>query len=157
MIQICLTFMAKQSYCFLGPVSVEEQVSVENVPCARFARYGRKINILTCLWFYVWWKIDLMEPRLKKNTSNSLTKLLAKKSHDLKRPKNSVHLRIGWKRNIQENKKKWIKVCTMFNSYVTGRNLALVSKSLPPSMYAVGPAKFELVKHAVDHENQSVN
>ena len=35
----------------LGPVSVEELVSIENTPSARFARYGIKINILTCLWF----------------------------------------------------------------------------------------------------------
>ena len=32
----------------LGPVSVEELVSIEDAPTARFARYGIKINILTC-------------------------------------------------------------------------------------------------------------
>ena len=35
----------------LGPVSVEELVSVEDASSARFARYGMKVNILTCLWF----------------------------------------------------------------------------------------------------------
>ena len=30
-------------------VSVEELVSVEDTPYACFARYGKKINILTCL------------------------------------------------------------------------------------------------------------
>ena len=35
----------------LGQVNVEELVSVEDVPSARFARYRRKINILTYLWF----------------------------------------------------------------------------------------------------------
>ena len=33
---------------------------------------GRKINIFACLWFQVWWKIDLLEPRLKNPvTENS--------------------------------------------------------------------------------------
>ena len=35
----------------LEPVSVEELVSVEDAPSARFARYGMKINVLACLWF----------------------------------------------------------------------------------------------------------
>ena len=34
----------------LGPLGVEELVSVEDAPCTCFARYGMKINILTCLW-----------------------------------------------------------------------------------------------------------
>ena len=33
----------------LGPVSVEELVNVEDAFSALFPRYGRKINILTCL------------------------------------------------------------------------------------------------------------
>ena len=37
----------------LGPISAEELVSVAVAPSARFARYEIKINILTCLWFYV--------------------------------------------------------------------------------------------------------
>ena len=35
----------------LVPGSVEELVSVEDMPSACFARYGRKINMLTFLWF----------------------------------------------------------------------------------------------------------
>ena len=35
----------------VGPVNVEELVSVGDAPSARFARYGIYINILTCLWF----------------------------------------------------------------------------------------------------------
>ena len=38
---------------FWGPGSVEELVSVEDASSVRFARYGIKINILTCLWFSV--------------------------------------------------------------------------------------------------------
>ena len=33
----------------LGPISVEELVSVEDAPPDRFVRDGIKINILTCL------------------------------------------------------------------------------------------------------------
>ena len=33
------------------PVGVEELVSVEDAPFARFARFGIKLNILICLWF----------------------------------------------------------------------------------------------------------
>ena len=35
----------------LGPVSVEELVSVEDAQYARFACYGIKKDILICLWF----------------------------------------------------------------------------------------------------------
>ena len=35
----------------LGPASVEELVSVEDTHSARFARYGIRTNVLTCLWF----------------------------------------------------------------------------------------------------------
>ena len=41
----------------LGPDGVEDAAS------ARFVRYGRKIDILTCLWLEVRWKLDLKEPR----------------------------------------------------------------------------------------------
>ena len=52
-------------------VSVEGLVSVEDAPSTRFARYGIKMIIITCLGFQVLWKIDLIESRLEKNTSNS--------------------------------------------------------------------------------------
>ena len=55
----------------LRSVSVEDLVSVNDSPSAHFDRYGRNINILTCLWFKVWWKIDLMAPLLKNNTRHS--------------------------------------------------------------------------------------
>ena len=47
-----LTFFSflKLLVVVLGPVDVEELVSVEDAPSSRFARYGMKINILTCLW-----------------------------------------------------------------------------------------------------------
>ena len=35
----------------LGLVSIKYLVSIEDAPSVRFARYGIKINILTCLWF----------------------------------------------------------------------------------------------------------
>ena len=44
----------------LGPVSVEELVSVEDAPSARFACYGIKINILTCIAMV----LGLMENRV---------------------------------------------------------------------------------------------
>ena len=34
----------------LGPVSIAEHVSVEDVLSGRFAPYGRNIIIFTCLW-----------------------------------------------------------------------------------------------------------
>ena len=43
----------------LGPVNVEELVSVEDAASARFARYGMKIIILICLWF-----LGLLENRI---------------------------------------------------------------------------------------------
>ena len=39
---------AKLLVVVLGPVGVEELVSVEDAPSTRFARYGIEINILTC-------------------------------------------------------------------------------------------------------------
>ena len=51
-VHIFLTFMEnKVTGCCFGPVSVEELISVGDAPSAGFARYGRKISILTCLWF----------------------------------------------------------------------------------------------------------
>ena len=43
-----------------GPDILEKLFRVEDTPSARFARYGKKINFLICLWFYVGWEIDLM-------------------------------------------------------------------------------------------------
>ena len=45
-------------------------VHVEMAPSARFVRYRGKTNILTALCLEVWWKMNLMEPRLK-NSKNS--------------------------------------------------------------------------------------
>ena len=44
---------AKLLVVVLGPVSLDELVSVEDARSTRFARYGIKINILACPWFYV--------------------------------------------------------------------------------------------------------
>ena len=44
-------FFLKLLAVVLGPVSVEELVSVEAALSARFAYYWRKVKILTCLWF----------------------------------------------------------------------------------------------------------
>ena len=44
-------FFLKLLVVVFGPASFEELVSVEDEPSARFARYGFKINNLTCLRF----------------------------------------------------------------------------------------------------------
>ena len=44
-------FFSKLLVVVLEPVSVQELFSVEDAPSARSIRYGRKINILTCLRF----------------------------------------------------------------------------------------------------------
>ena len=45
-----LFLFSKSLVDVLGPVSVEQLVSVEYVPSACFAPYGMKISILTSLW-----------------------------------------------------------------------------------------------------------
>ena len=55
----------------LGPISVEELVSIEDATPACFARYGMKKISSHAYGFISDGKIDLMEPRLNKNTSNS--------------------------------------------------------------------------------------
>ena len=44
-------FFAKLLVVDLGPVSVEELVSVKDAHSARFVRYGIEMNIVTYLWF----------------------------------------------------------------------------------------------------------
>ena len=53
MVQIFYQFFSfsKLLVVVLGPVSIEGLVSVEDASSVRFARYGIKTNILTCLLF----------------------------------------------------------------------------------------------------------
>ena len=44
-------FFSKLLVVVLRPVSVEELVSVEDAPSARFASFDIKTNILACQWF----------------------------------------------------------------------------------------------------------
>ena len=51
---------------------LKKLVSVEDSPSGPLrSAQGGKISILACLWFQVWWKINLIEPRLKNQVTET--------------------------------------------------------------------------------------
>ena len=69
---IAAPYSRKNKYKTVKRVLGHESKKFSNPVCVEMthsACYRGKINILTCIWFNVSWKIDLTEPGLKKMLS----------------------------------------------------------------------------------------